>query len=96
MKEIKFRKINNIKLDEKHDVGVLEINGGEFVQCGGDVTARGIVSFIRPYDKAKDKLHDKSYARGKKDVVYYMDNHNTMKLLESVRNLRIEARHRKA
>lgn len=88
MKEIKFRKINNIRLDEKHDVGVLEINGGEFVQCGGDVTARGIVSFIRPYDKVKENWHNEDYARSRRDVVFYMDNRAVLSCEKYERQLR--------
>ncbi len=92
MKEIKFRKVNGIRIDEEHDIGVFEINGAEFIILGGDFTARGIVNFLRPYDKAKDKLHNRKYARSKRDVVYYMDSENTMKCLETVRDLRRDMR----
>lgn len=91
MKEIKFRKVNSIRIDNEHDIGVYKINGAEFIILGGDFTARGVVNFLRPYDKAKDNLHNREYACSKRDVVYYMDNKNVSMCLDAVRDLQHDA-----
>lgn len=89
LKAVKFR------IDNEHNVGVLKINGAEFVIFEGDFTARGAINFLRPYDKAKDKLHNVKYASSKRDVVYYMDNDNVSKCLDVLKDLRHEQERQK-
>lgn len=95
MEKINFEQIDEINIDDVIDIGVYNIKGIDYIILGGELTARGCVNFLRPYDKAKDKLHNRQYACSKCDVVYYMDNENTSMLLDVVKDLRYDMERQK-
>lgn len=88
MRKVRFTRINNIKIDEGLNVGVIEIEGKEYIFLGGEFTASGVVNYLRPYEKVKENWHNKDYARSRRDVAFYMDNRAVLKCQEYERQLR--------
>lgn len=95
MKKIGYAQISEIGLNDEHDIGIYNISGVDYIILGGEFTASGVRNYLRPYDKAKDKLHDREYACSKRDVVYYMDSRNTAMLLDVVKDLRYDMNRQK-
>lgn len=56
MRKVRFTRVNDIRIDEDLNVGVLEIEGKEYVILGGEFTASGVENYLRPYEKVKEKL----------------------------------------
>lgn len=54
MRKVRFTRVNDIKIDEQLNVGVLEIEGKEYILLGGEFTASGAVNYLRPYEKVKE------------------------------------------
>lgn len=88
MKKVRFTRVNDIRIDEELNVGVLEIEGAEYVILGGEFTASGVINFLRPYEEVKENWHNEDYARSRRDVVFYMDNRAVLKCQEYERQLR--------
>lgn len=88
MRKVRFTKVNDIRIDEQLNVGVLEIEGAEYIILGGEFTASGVVNYLRPYEKVKENWNNKDYARSRRDVVFYMDNRVVLKCQEYERQLR--------
>lgn len=45
MRKIRFTKIDDIRIDEQLNVGVIEMEGSEYVILGGEFTASGVMNF---------------------------------------------------
>lgn len=88
MKKVSYSKISNIRIDEHLNVGVLEVEGKEYVLLGGEFTASGVMNFLRPYEKVKENWHNEDYARSRRDVVFCMDNRAVLNCQECERQLR--------
>lgn len=88
MRKIRFTRIDDIRIDEQLNIGVIEIEGAEYVILGGEFTASGVMNFLRPYEKVKENLNNENYARSRRDVVFYMDNRAVLKCQEYERQLR--------
>lgn len=88
MKKVRFTRVNDIRIDEDLNIGVLEIEGAEYVILGGEFTASGVMNYLRPYEKVKENWHSEDYARSRRDVVFYMDNRAVLKCQEYERQLR--------
>lgn len=88
MRKVRFTRVNDIRIDEELNVGVLEIEGAEYILLGGEFTASGVRNYLRPYKKVKENWHNKDYARSRRDVVFYMDNRAVLKCQEYERQLR--------
>lgn len=88
MRKVRFTRVNDIRLDEQLNVGVLEIEGKEYILLGGEFTASGVMNYLRPYEKVKENWHNEDYARSKRDVIFYMDNWAVLKCQEYERQLR--------
>lgn len=88
MKKIRFTRVNDIRIDEDLNVGVLEIEGKEYIILGGEFTASGVMNYLRPCEKVKENWHNEDYARSKRDVIFYMDNRAVLKCQEYERQLR--------
>lgn len=74
MRKVRFTRVDDIRIDEDLNVGVLEIEGKEYIILGGEFTASGVMNYLRPYEKVKENWGDESYARSRRDVELYMDN----------------------
>lgn len=88
MRKVRFTRVNDIRIDEDLNVGVLEIEGKEYILLGGEFTASGVVNYLRPYEKVKENWYNEDYARSRRDVVFYMDNRAVLKCQEYERQLR--------
>lgn len=51
MRKVRFTRVNDIRIDEELNVGVLEIEGAEYILLGGEFTASGVRNYLRPYKK---------------------------------------------
>ena len=88
MRKVRFTRVGDIRIDEQLNVGVLEIEGKEYVILGGEFTASGVMNFLRPFDKVIENWEDlEHYARSRRDVVFYMDNRAVLKCQEYERQL---------
>lgn len=88
IRKIRFTRVNDIRIDEQLNVGVIEIEGKEYVLLGGEFTASGVVNFLRPYEKVKENWNNEDYTRSRRDVVFYMDDRAVLKCQEYERQLR--------
>ena len=89
MRKVRFTIVNDIRIDEQLNVGVLEIEGAEYVILGGEFTASGVMNYLRPYENVKENWKDlEHYSRTRRDVVFYMDNRAVLKCQEYERQLR--------
>ena len=92
MRKVRFTRVNDvndIRIDEQLNVGVIEIEGAEYVLLGGEFTASGVMNYLRPYEKVKENWNDlEAYSRSRRDVVFYMDNRAVFKCQEYERQLR--------
>ena len=89
MRKVRFTRVNDIRIDENLNIGVLEIEGAEYVILGGEFTASGVMNYLRPFEKVKENWEDlEHYARIRRDVVFYMDNRAVLKCQEYERQLR--------
>ena len=107
MIKVRFTRVNDIRIDEDLNVGVLEIGwcfrnwlvfqklvgvleieGKEYIILGGEFTVSGVMNYLRPYEKVKENWHNEDYARSRRDVVFYMDNRAVLKCQEYERQLR--------
>lgn len=88
MKKVRFTRVNDIRIDENLNIGVLEIEGAEYVILGGEFTASGVINYLRPYEKVEENWHNEDYARSRRDAVFYMDNRAVLKCQEYKRQLR--------
>ena len=89
MRKVRFTRVNDIRIDEQLNVGVIEIEGAEYVLLGGEFTASGVMNYLRPYEKVKENWNDlEAYSRSRIDVVFYMDNRAVLKCQEYERQLR--------
>lgn len=89
MRKVRFTRVNDIRIDENLNIGVLEIEGAEYVILGGEFTASGVMNYLRPFEKVKENWEDlEHYARSRRDVVFYMDNRAVLKCQEYERQLR--------
>lgn len=89
MRRVRFTRVNDIRIDEDLNIGVLEIEGKEYVILGGEFTASGVMNYLRPYEKVKENWKDlEHYSRTRRDVVFYMDNRAVLKCQEYERQLR--------
>lgn len=89
MKKVRFTRVNDIRVDENLNIGVLEIEGAEYVILGGEFTASGVMNYLRPFEKVKENWEDlEHYARSRRDAVFYMDNWAVLKCQECERQLR--------
>lgn len=88
MRKIRFTRVNDIRNDEQLNVGVLEIEGKEYVLLGGEFTASGVMNYLRPYEKVKENWNNENYARSRRDVVFYMDNRAMLSCEKYERQLR--------
>ena len=88
MRKVRFTRVDNIKIDEQLNIGVLKIEGKDYVLLGGEFTSSGVMNFLRPYKKVKENWNNKEYARSRSDVVLYMDNREVLKCQEYERQLR--------
>lgn len=88
MRKVRFTRVDGIRIDEQLNVGVLEIEGKDYVLLGGEFTASGVINFLRPYEKVKENWNNEEYARRRRDVVFYMDNRAVLKCQEYERQLR--------
>ena len=90
MRKVRFTRVYDIRIDEDLNVGVLEIEGKEYVLLGGEFTASGVRNYLRPYKKVKERWNDRDYACGRQDVEFYMDNRAMLKCEEYERQLRYD------
>ena len=91
MRKVRFTRVNDIRIDEDLNIGVLEIEGAEYVLLGGEFTASGVMNYLRPYEKVKENWEDlEHYARSRRDVVFYMDNRAMLSCEKYERQLRQE------
>lgn len=90
MKKIGYAQISEIGLNDEHDIGIYNVSGVDYIILGGEFTASGVRNYLRPYDKAKDKLHDREYACSKRDVAFYIDNATVSRLHDDVADIRYE------
>lgn len=88
MRKVRFTRVNDIRIDEDLNVGVLEIEGKEYILLGGEFIASGVINYLRPYEKVKGNWYNEDYARSRRDVVFYMDNRAVLKCQEYERQLR--------
>ena len=89
MKKVRFTRVSNIRIDEDLNIGVLEIEGKEYVVLGGEFAASGVMNYLRPYEKVKENWDNlEKYSRSRRDVVFYMDNRAVLKCQEYERQLR--------
>ena len=89
MRRVRFTRVNDIRLDEDLNIGVLEIEGKEYVILGGEFNASGVMNYLRPYEKVKENWGNlEKYSRSRRDVVFYMDNRAVLKCQEYERQLR--------
>lgn len=89
MRKVRFTRVNDIRIDENLNIGVLEIEGAEYVILGGEFTASGVINYLRPYEKVKENWGNlEKYSRSRRDVVFYMDNRAVLKCQEYERQLR--------
>ncbi len=89
MRKVRFTRVNDIRIDEQLNVGVLEIEGKEYILLGGEFTASGVMNYLRPYEKVKENWGNlEKYSRSRRDVVFYMDNRAVLKCQEYERQLR--------
>lgn len=95
MRKVRFTRVNDIRIDEDLNVGVLEIEGKEYILLGGEFTASGVVNYLRPYEKVKENWYNEDYARSRRDVVFYMDNRAVLKCQEYERQLRYDLERQK-
>lgn len=90
MRKVRFTRVNDIRIDEDLNVGVLEIEGKEYILLGGEFTASGVINYLRPYKKVKENWRNEDYARSRRDVVFYMNNRAVLKCQEYGRQLRYD------
>lgn len=88
MRKVRFTRISNIRINETLNIGVLEIEGKDYVLLGGEFTASGAMNFLRPYEKVKENWNNEEYARSRRDVVFYMDNRAMLSCEKYERQLR--------
>ena len=89
MRKVRFTRVNDIRIDEQLNIGVLEIEGKEYIVLGGEFTASGVENYLRPYKKVKENWGNlEKYSRSRRDVVFYMDNRAVLKCQEYERQLR--------
>jgi hypothetical protein len=89
MRKARFAGVNDIRIDEDLNIGVLEIEGKEYVILGGEFTASGVMNYLRPYEKVKENWDNlEKYSRSRRDAVLYMDNRAVLKCQEYERQLR--------
>lgn len=89
MRKIRFTRVNDIRIDEDLNIGVLEIEGKEYVILGGEFTDSGVINYLRPYEKVKENWGNlEKYSRSRRDVVFYMDNRAALNCQEHERQLR--------
>lgn len=88
MRKVRFTRVKDIRIDEDLNVGVLEIEGAEYILLGGEFTASGVRNYLRPYEKVKENWHNEDYARSRRDVVFYMDNRAMLSCEKYERQLR--------
>lgn len=88
MRKVRFTRVNDIRIDENLNIGVLEIEGKDYVILGGEFTASGVMNYLRPFEKVKENWNNKEYARSRRDVALYMDSRAVLKCQEYERQLR--------
>ena len=88
MRKVRFTRVDDIRIDEDLNVGVLEIEGKEYIILGGEFTPSGVMNYLRPYEKVKENWYNEDYAKSRRDVVFYMDNRAVLKCQEYERQLR--------
>lgn len=89
MRKVRFTRVEDIRIDEQLNIGVLEIEGKEYVLLGGEFTASGVINYLRPYEKVKENWGNlEKYSRSRRDVVFCMDNRTVLKCQEYERQLR--------
>lgn len=74
MRKITFNKVGKIAFNWELNTPVFSINGHDLVLCGGEFTAGGVRTFLRPLDKVLENKDNEDYSRSRADVVYYIDN----------------------
>lgn len=74
MRKITFNKVGKIGFNWELNTPVFLINGHDLVLCGGEFTASGVRTFLRPLDKVLENKDNEDYSRSRADVVYYIDN----------------------
>ena len=88
MRKVRFTRVNDIRIDEQLNVGILEIEGKEYILLGGEFTASGVINYLRPYEKVKENWYNEDYARSRRDVVFCMDNRAVIECQEYEKQLR--------
>lgn len=75
MRKITFNKVGKIAFNHELNTTVFSINGYDLVLCGGEFTASGVRTFLRPLEKVLENKEDiENYSKNRRDVVYYIDN----------------------
>ena len=74
MRKITFNKVGKIAYNQELKTAVFSINGYDLVLCGGEFTASGVRTFLRPIEKVLENKNNENYSKSRADVVYYIDN----------------------
>lgn len=46
MRKVRFTRVEDIRIDEQLNVGVIKIEGEEYILLGGEFTASGVMNFF--------------------------------------------------